>query len=172
MVALHDASNFYVKYQLSEEVLKALRLVGQSQSTVLALNKVRVKLILSPSHIFSNASMPLIHKCYYQSPWSNAISPKDQMPIGCCMNKNQSVCSTYTWPSYLTDLLSLRLIGAVGARNYFSSSFSRWALRMTRVWTQYLSIVSQMFLPWCYPAISLHNSSEVLCIWTGGLGKK
>jgi len=28
-----------------------------------------------------------------------------------------------TWPSYLTDLLNLRHVGAVGARNYDRSSF-------------------------------------------------
>ena len=30
-----------------------------------------------------------------------------------------------TWPYYLTDLLSLRLVGEVGARNYVKSSFSQ-----------------------------------------------
>jgi len=34
-------------------------------------------------------------------------------------------------PSYLIDLLSLRLIGAVAARNFVRSSFSHWAFRMT-----------------------------------------
>jgi len=35
-----------------------------------------------------------------------------------------------TWLYYLTDLLSLRLVGEVGARNYVKSSFSQWALSM------------------------------------------
>jgi len=33
-----------------------------------------------------------------------------------------------TWPSYLTDLLSLRLVEGVGARNYVRSSVSKWVL--------------------------------------------
>jgi len=36
-----------------------------------------------------------------------------------------------TWPSYLMDLLSPRLVGGVGDRNYMSS-FSQSALSMTR----------------------------------------
>ena len=32
------------------------------------------------------------------------------------------------WPSYLTDLLSLGLAEAIGARNYARGSFVRWVL--------------------------------------------
>jgi len=38
-----------------------------------------------------------------------------------------------TWPSYLMDLLSLRLVDEVGARNYVRSSLSQWALSMTKI---------------------------------------
>ena len=37
-----------------------------------------------------------------------------------------------TWLSCLLDLPSLRVAGAVGARNYVKSSSSQWALRMIR----------------------------------------
>jgi len=39
-------------------------------------------------------------------------------------------------PSYLVDLLSLSLVGAVKARNYMRSSFSQRVLSMTRTWIQ------------------------------------
>jgi len=44
---------------------------------------------------------------------------------------NQPVVSflySSAWPSCLTDLLSLRLVGAVVVRNYVRSSFSLWML--------------------------------------------
>ena len=37
------------------------------------------------------------------------------------------------WPSYLTDLLSLRLVGMIGAKNCVKSLFSDLALNMARV---------------------------------------
>jgi len=37
-----------------------------------------------------------------------------------------------TWPSYLPGLLSLRLVGATGARNFLRSLFSQLTLSMTR----------------------------------------
>jgi len=47
------------------------------------------------------------------------------------------------WSSYTTDLLSLRLFGAVAARDYVRSSFSQWALSLTnRTLTLDLSILS------------------------------
>jgi len=53
-----------------------------------------------------------------------------------------SFCSG-TRTSYLTDLLALRLVGAVEARIFMSSSFSQWALSMKNTQTQALSILSQ-----------------------------
>ena len=35
--------------------------------------------------------------------------------------------------SYSMDLLSLRLVGVVGARDYAGNSFSQWQLSMTRI---------------------------------------
>jgi len=50
--------------------------------------------------------------------------------------------SSGTWSLYLMDVLSLRLGGLVGARNYVRSSFSQWVLSISRTWTQDLSILS------------------------------
>jgi len=36
------------------------------------------------------------------------------------------------WPSCLTDLLSMRLVGAVKARNNVRSLFSQWELSVTK----------------------------------------
>ena len=48
------------------------------------------------------------------------------------------------WPSYLMDLLSRRLVGSVGAKHYMRSSYSDWALSMTRDSAPDLLIMSQM----------------------------
>jgi len=51
---------------------------------------------------------------------------------------------THVLYSYLSTralgmiLQSLRLVGAVGARNYVSGSFSQWVLSMTKTWTHRL----------------------------------
>ena len=57
--------------------------------------------------------------------------------------------------SYLTDLLSLRLVGAVGARMNERSSYLEWAISMTRSWTQDLSIMSQAIELSSYMTIDL-----------------
>jgi len=42
----------------------------------------------------------------------------------------------FIWLSYLADLLSLGLVGALGARSYVKSSFSHWEFSTTRNWIQ------------------------------------
>jgi len=45
------------------------------------------------------------------------------------------LCYSGTWPSYLTDLLSLRLVGTVGARINVRSSHSQPRPTVTWIWT-------------------------------------
>jgi len=62
-----------------------------------------------------------------------------------------------TGMSYLADILSLRLAGAVGARSYVRSSFSQWAFSMT--WNKNLSLLS-------HPAISCCGAVGAgKCMW-------
>lgn len=44
----------------------------------------------------------------------------------------------------VANFLSLRLIRAVGTKNYRRSTFSQWALSMTRTSTRYLLILSKV----------------------------
>jgi len=48
-----------------------------------------------------------------------------------------------SWPSYLTNLLSLRLAGAVGARITVGSPRSLGASSVNRTWAQHRSILTQ-----------------------------
>jgi len=52
--------------------------------------------------------------------------------------------------SFITDLLSLRLAGAVGARNYVRSLYSQ---RVPRILTKVLTVASSVFLPLNYRPI-------------------
>jgi len=62
------------------------------------------------------------------------------------LHQNRFCLLFYSLPSYLTDVTSLRLVGAEGARNY-ARNFSQWTLSMTSAWTPHLSILSKAFYP-------------------------
>ena len=57
-----------------------------------------------------------------------------------------------TWPSYVTNLLSLRLVGAVEAGNYVRSSYSQWGPIVTWIQTQGRLIAGPLLLT----TVSLH----------------
>jgi len=65
------------------------------------------------------------------------------------------------WPSYLIALVSLRLVGAVGARNYVRISLSKLELSITRS-IQDLSILSHASSHWPIP---LFWSLALRCSW-------
>ena len=49
-----------------------------------------------------------------------------------------------TWSSYLADLLSRRLVGAVGGRNYMKRSYSQWKPAVIGIQTHVLTTVSSV----------------------------
>jgi len=81
-------------------------------------------------------------------------------------------------PMQSVDLLSLRLVGRVGASNYVRSSFSQLVIRMTRTWRKDLSILTPnvpaiklfLFFPaivrlWLGVSLSLRCPDVVRCQW-------
>jgi len=59
------------------------------------------------------------------------------------MDTCKVICGVFyysdTWASYLTGLLRLRFVGAVGDWYYVKSSFLKWGLSTTTTWAQDLS---------------------------------
>ena len=75
-----------------------------------------------------------------------------------------------TWLTYLTDLLSQRLIGAVGARINVRSSYSQWWPAANWIQTEVLAVASPALLPLSYPDIPYHQQNlskrKLICfIW-------
>jgi len=69
------------------------------------------------------------------------------------------------------ELLSLRVAGAVAARNYSRSSFPQWACGLTRTWAQDVFILSQVVYPLSYPVIYITDIDECATL-NGGCSQK
>lgn len=80
----------------------------------------------------------------------------------------------FSWPSYLPDLLRLRVVGALGARNYEKSSYSWWVLNMTSTSIQSASAEAPG-LKICYAQfskpLSVHSAKNGYTQLSSQLGK-
>jgi len=90
-----------------------------------------------------------------QCSWENLNTPRPRW----CEFSFYLVCSFFfkfyssTWPSCLADLLSLRLVGAVGAGRYVKSSYSQGRLTGTWIRAKAPTVASPVFLPLNYPIL-------------------